>query len=108
MLSNDELSSDPDLQKLQSSITDEINTSSDSVLAFREASLAALPLRLVPIEIKCYGSRWRFVIPQIVAVSMRIRPKESDIAALTIDDHIELWTIEILRSAFDYPLSQLL
>jgi hypothetical protein len=108
ILSSSELDSDPELQKLQSNITDEINTSNDSVLEFREASIAALPLRLIPIEINRYGSRWRLVIPQVVAVSMRIRPAQSDVAALFLDGHIELWTIEILRTAFDHSLSQLL
>jgi hypothetical protein len=108
ILSNNELDSDPELQKLQANITNEINTSSDSVLDFRAASLVALPLRLVPLEIKRYGPRWRFVIPQIVAVAMKIHPTESDVAALFLDGHIELWTIEMLRAAFDHPLSQLL
>lgn len=108
ILSNIELDSDPELQKLQANITNEINTSSDSVLDFRAARLAALSLRLVPIEIKRYGPRWRFVIPQIVAVAMKIHPTESDVAALFLDGHIELWTIEMLRVAFDHPLSQLL
>lgn len=108
ILSTGELSSDPELQKLQSNLADEINTSSDSVLDFREASFAALPFRLVPIEIKRYGSRWRLVIPQIVAVPMRIRPAQSDVAAFFLDGHIELWTIEMLRAAFDHSLSQLL
>lgn len=108
ILSSSELESDPELQRLQSNVTDEINASSDSVLAFREAGIAALPLRLVPIEINRYGSRWRLVIPQIVAVPMRIHPAESDVAALFLDGHIELWTIEILRTAFNHSLSQLL
>jgi len=108
ILSSGELSSDPELQKLQLAMTDEINASNDSVLEFREASLVAVPLRLVPLDIKPYGSRWRLVIPQIVAVAMKIRPKESDIAALFIDDHIELWTIDVLRFAFNFSLSQLL
>lgn len=108
ILSTDEFSSDFELQKLQASITEEINTSSDSVFDFRAASLVALPLRLVPIELKPYGPRWRFVIPQIVAVAMKIHATESDVAALFLDEHIELWTIEMLRTAFDRPLSQLL
>jgi hypothetical protein len=108
ILSNSELDSDPELQKFQANITNEINTSSDSVLDFRAASHVALPHRLVPIEIKRYGPRWRFVIPQIVAVAMKIHPTESDVAALFLDGHIELWTIEMLRAAFDHPLAQLL
>jgi hypothetical protein len=108
MLSSSELDSDPELQKLQSNITDEINASSGSVLDFREASTAALPLRLVPIKINRYGSGWRLVIPQVVAVTMRIRPTQSDVVALFLDRHIELWTIEILRTAFNHSLSQLL
>lgn len=108
ILSCSELDCDPELQKLQSNITNEINASSDSVLDFREATMAALPLRLVPIEINRFGSRWRLVIPQVVAVPMRIRAVHSDIVALFLDGHIELWTIEMLRAAFDHPLSLLL
>jgi hypothetical protein len=108
ILSSGELDSDPELQKLQSKITDEMSISSYRFLDFRETRIAALPLRLVPIEVNRYGSRWRLVIPQVVAVSMRIRPAQSDVAALFLDGHIELWTIEILRTAFDHSLSQLL
>jgi hypothetical protein len=108
ILSNEELGSDSELQKLQARITDEINAPIESLLDFREVEATALPLRLAPIEIKRHSTRWRLVIPQVVAVAMKIQPAQSDLVTLFLDGHIELWTVDTLRTAFNYSLAQLL
>jgi hypothetical protein len=42
-----------------------------------------------------------------IAAIMQLRPGESSVAALLVQDHIELVTIEILRSSANTPLSDI-
>jgi hypothetical protein len=108
VLSAAELETDPDLQSLQSRIVDELTPSGSGLLEFRDAISATLPLRLIPIKIKRHGPRWRLALPRHVAAMMQLRPQESDIAALFLDEHIELWTIETLKAAVNTPLTQII
>jgi hypothetical protein len=48
------------------------------------------------------------MLPRSIATIMQIRPGESDIAAVFLQGHIELWTIETLRSSVTTPLTQII
>ena len=108
LLSGTEADSDPNLQSLRSRIMAELSIPNPNSLEFQDDPLAALALRLVSVEITPRKPGWRLTLPRVIAAIMHIRPKESDIAALFLHKHIELWTIETLRSAVTAPLTQII
>lgn len=93
---------------LRDKITAELNAPSIGLFEFQNEVLAALPLRLTMVEIMPRGTGWRLTLPKSVAAIMQIRAKESDIAVLLLHGHIELWTIETLRSSVTTPLSEII
>lgn len=108
LLSGAEADTDPDLQSLGTKIALELGVQSTNLLEFQDEVAAALALRLVPVEIKPRGPGWRFALPRTIAAIMQIRPKESDVVALFLQGHIEVWTIETLRSAVTPQLTQII
>jgi len=107
LFSDAEADQDNELRSLRSRIAAEMNVSGTGAVEFRDEEAIALGLRLIRVEIKPPGPQWRLTLPPIVAAVMQIRPGESEVAALWIEEHIEFWTIETLRSAMTRPIAQI-
>jgi hypothetical protein len=108
LLSEAELEADHDLQTLRERITAEANDSSATLIEFRDEASTALAIRLLPVQITPPKPGWRITLPKEMAAIMQIRPGESDVAALFTQNHIEIWTVEALRSAVAQPLTEIL
>jgi hypothetical protein len=108
LLSAAEVDNDPALQALLARIGSEINAPVVSALEFRDDASVALALRLMPIRITPPAPGWRLTLPTPIAAVMRIRPGESDVAAMFVQGHIEFWTMENLRVAMTQALSDIL
>jgi len=96
-----------DLQALQSRIMAEVSAPSGNALLFQDDESAALALRLIEVQLTPPEPGWRLVLPRHISAIMGLRPGESDIAALFLRGHIELWTIEALKLAVSTPLDQI-
>lgn len=108
LLSAAEVDVDPNFQSLRARIATELNAPSPNSLEFQDEASAALALRLISVEITPRKPGWRLTLPRPIAAIMHIRPRESDIAALFLQGHIEIWTIETLRSSVTTPLIQII
>jgi hypothetical protein len=98
---------DTDLKSLRAQIAAELNIPTSTALDFRNEASATLPLRLLAVQITPPDPGWRLTLPRPVATIMGVRPGESELAGLLIQNHIEIWTIETLRSAMNIPLHQI-
>jgi hypothetical protein len=108
LLSSTEAASDPDLRSLRARIAGELNARSIGILEFQNEVSVALTLRLAEIQLTPHEtSGWRFTLPRTVAAIMQVRPKQSEVAAIFVQNHIELWTIEKLKTAVDSPMMDL-
>jgi hypothetical protein len=67
-----------------------------------------LGLRLQPVEITPPGPGWRLAFPKTLATIMQICPKETSVALLDLQEHIEIWTLELLRASATKPLTEIL
>ena len=85
-----------------------MNLTSTDALEFHDESLVALPLRLLPIQVTPPDPGWRLTLPRPVAAVMKITPGVSEVAAILLRGHVELWTIELLASAMSTPLADLI
>jgi hypothetical protein len=108
LLSESEVDADHDLLSLRERITAEISASIATLIEFHDEVSTALALRLLPVQMTPPKPGWRITLPREIAAIMRVRPGESDLAALFTQNHIELWTIEVLRSAVSPPLTEIL
>lgn len=108
LLSAAEVDGDPNLQALQARIAAELSAPSANALEFHDEVSLALALRLVPIQISPPDPGWRLMLPRVIAAIMQIRPGESELGALFVQGHIELWTIEEMRSAITPSLTQII
>jgi hypothetical protein len=108
LLSNGELEGEPHFQSLRERIAAEVSSGGADPLEFHDEASVALPLRLVPVEVMPRGPGWRLTLPRHIAAIMQIRPGESDICALFFEGHIELWTMETLRSSVSTPLTEII
>ncbi|HLM80240.1 MAG TPA: hypothetical protein VK302_06365 [Terriglobales bacterium] len=108
LLSAAEVDNDPSYQALLARIAAELSAPNANALEFHDEVSVALAVRLVPVRIAPPKPGWRLTLPGPIAAIMQIRPGESDIAALFIHDHIELWTIETLRSSVTPPLTEII
>jgi hypothetical protein len=108
LLSAAEVDNDPNLQSLRNRIAAEVAAPNPDSLEFQDETLAGLALRLVPVEIKPRPPGWRLALPTPIAAIMQIRPQESDVAAVFLQDHIEFWTIGTLRASVTTPLTQII
>lgn len=108
LLSTAEVDDDPSLNSLKDRIVADLNAVTTDALEFQDEVSVALALRLVPVRIAPPPPGWRLALPGLIAAIMQIRPGESEIAALFIHGHIELWTIEALRSSMTTPLTQII
>jgi hypothetical protein len=108
LLSSIEVASGSDLQPLKARIADELSARNTGILEFQNEISVALTLRLVEIQLTRHEtSGWRFTLPRTIATIMQVRPSQSEVAAIFVQDHIEIWTIEKLRSAVDVPLTEI-
>lgn len=73
---------------------------------FGDEASAILRLRLIPIEIAPPGPGWRITLPKTLAAIMQIRPKESTVAILFPEAHLEIWTMDLIRKSMSVPLSE--
>jgi hypothetical protein len=108
LLSPTEVDDDAYCQSLRAAVNVEADQPIDAVSEFRDEASVALGLRLLPIEISPRGPGWRLTIPKTLAAIMQIHPKESAIALLFSQKHIEIWTMDTLRSSVAVPLSELI
>lgn len=75
------------------------------MLEFHDEASLALALRLVHVRITPPDPGRRLTVPKAIAAIMQIRPGESELALWFVHGHIELWTLEMLRSAVTTPLT---
>jgi hypothetical protein len=108
LLSPSELENDAATQALRARIDAELRTVGNSMLEFHDEASLALALRLVQVRIAPPDPGRRLTLPKAMAAIMQIRPGESEIALWFLHGHVELWTIEALRSAVTTPLTDIL
>jgi hypothetical protein len=108
LFSGAEVDSDPDLRSLKDRIAEELKAAYDSPIEFQDVTALTLTLRLAQVQIKRHEtSGWRLTLPRPIAAIMQLRPGESSLAVLIVQDHIELLTIEVLRASANAPLTNL-
>jgi hypothetical protein len=108
LLSPAEVENDAAVQSLLARIDAELSTIGSSMLDFHDEPSLALALRLVQVRIAPPEPGRRLTLPKAIAAIMQIRPGESEIALWFLHGHIELWTIETLRSAVSTPLTDII
>jgi hypothetical protein len=109
LLSASEVENDPDLKLLRARVTEKRAEGDAGPFEFQDAASVVLRLRLLQIQLNRHEtSGWRFTLPRPIAAIMQLRPSESSLIALIVQDHIELWTVEAMRSAVDIPLADIL
>jgi hypothetical protein len=96
------------LQTLRAKIETEQTPADPHILEFDDAALVALPFRLLPVQISAPNPTWRLGLPKPIAGIMQLRPGQSELAALLVRDHIEFWTIEMLRLSVSTPLDEII
>lgn len=109
LVSAAEVDSDPALQSLKARIADELDAGSANALEFQDEASVALTVRLVEVQLTHHKkSGWRMTLPRPIAAIMQLRPSESSLAAFFLQGHIELWTMETLRSSVSTPLTEII
>jgi len=108
LVSTAEADNDPECRLLRARIDSVVRTPATNSLEFHDEVLVALALRFLPVQITPPGPGWRLSLPKPLAAIMQIRPGESDVAALSFQEHIEIWTIDTLRSSQTTPLAELI
>jgi hypothetical protein len=108
LLSSTEVGSDPDLQSLKARIAEELSARNTGILEFQSEVSVALTLRLAEIQVTRHEtSGWRLTLPRTMAAILQVRPNQSEVAAIFVQDHIELWTIEKLKAAVNAPMIEI-
>jgi hypothetical protein len=105
LMSAPQVEADTSLQSLRARIALEVDERTPNPVEFQDKVSLALALRLLPVQVTPPPPAWRLALPRPIAAIMGIRPGESDVALLFFHGHIELWTIETLRSAVATPLT---
>ena len=108
LLSPAEVENDAATQSLRSRIDAELGRVGSSILEFNDEESLALALRLVQVRIADTEPGRRLTLPKAIAAMMQIRPGESELVLWFLHGHIELWTIEALRSAVATPLTEII
>lgn len=109
MLSAAEVERDTALQSLKVRIAEELDAGSTNALEFQGEVSVALIVRLVEVQLTHHEkSGWRMTVPRPIAAIMQLRPSESSLAAFFLQGHIELWTMETLRSSVNTPLTEII
>ena len=108
LLSSAEVEDDAGCRMLRASVDAGAAQSTAVASEFRDEASVALGLRLLSIEISPRGPGWRLAIPKTLAAIMQIQPRVSSVALLLSQAHIEIWTMETLRTAVAVPLAELI
>jgi len=108
LLSSAQVDKDPDCQALRARVAAETGASSASPLDFDDEASAVLALRFAPVEITPPKPGWRLTLPRAIAAIMQVRAGESYVAGLFLRSHIEIWTMETLKSAMNVPLTEII
>ena len=108
LLSPAEVESSTTAQSLRARIDAELSTAGSGMLEFHDETSLGLALRLVQVRIAPPEPGFRLTLPKAIAAIMQIRPGESEVALWFLHGHIELWTIEALRSAVTTPLTEII
>ena len=104
-----EVDSEADMQLLKTRIAEELSARYTGALEFQNATSVTLTLRLVEIQITHHEtSGWRLTLPGPIAAIMQLRAGDSSVAALIVQQHIEIWTIQMLKSSANVPLPDIL
>jgi hypothetical protein len=85
-----------------------MGTGGSSILEFHDDTSLALAFRLVQVRIAPPEPGWRLTLPRAIAAIMQIQPGESELALWLPRGHIELWTIQTLRSAVTTPITEII
>jgi len=107
ILSGTEVLTDPACQRLRDEIASSIEEPLDSVISFREDSITALPLRLLPLDLVPYHGGFRITLPRLVISIFQASPGQDSVALLVSQGHVELWSLQTLRVALNSQLDQL-
>jgi hypothetical protein len=108
LVHSSDFESDSSCLSLRNAIDEETAREPGSLIEFRADSLVALAMRLLPIEVTPPGPGWRLAIPRELGAIMGILPNETSVALLLVDKHIEIWSLETLRSSTETPISELI
>jgi hypothetical protein len=108
LLSSKEVDNDASCRSLRAAVDAELDRPTGNLLEFRDEASVVLGLRLQPVEITPPGPGWRLALPRALASIMQIRPKESSVALLFIQEHVEIWTLETLRASMTTPLTEII
>jgi len=77
-----------------------------AMLDFEDDASAVLGFRLMAIQLPPPPG-WRLTLPGTIAKLMRVRSAGSEVALLVSDGHLEIWSLENLRSALSAPPSEI-
>jgi len=108
LLSGGEVQHDPDCCRIREEIGAVLEEPLSSVLNFREESVTALPLRLLPVDIFPHGVGYRMTLPKLLTGIFQVCPGKDSVAVLVNQAHIEIWNLETLRIAVSRRLEELL
>jgi hypothetical protein len=108
LLSSHEVENDASCQSLRAAINAELHRPTGNLLEFRDETSTVLDLRLQAVEITPPAPGWRLALPRVSAAIMQIRPQESSVALLLIQEHIEIWTMDVLRESVTTPLAEII
>lgn len=108
LLSSAEVENDATARSLRARIEAEMGTGGSSILEFHDDTSLALAFRLVQVRIAPPEPGWRLTLPRAIAAIMQIQPGESELALWLPRGHIELWTIQTLRSAVTTPITEII
>ena len=107
LLSAAETEGDPDLARMGARIAGKAAKTEGTMLDFEDDASAVLGFRLMAIQLSPPPPGWRLTLPGAIAKLMHVRSAESEVALLVSDGHIEIWSLENLRSALSAPPSEI-
>jgi len=108
LLAPQEVEADPRCRSLRLRNETEEAPIAGHISEFEDDASAILGLRLLDVEITPRGPGWRLTLPKILIAIMQIRPKESTVALLLSHGHIEIWSMDALRTSVAIPISELI
>ena len=108
LLTGTEVQDDPDCRRLREEIGAVLEEPLSSLLSFREESVTALPLRLLPVDIFPHGAGYRMTLPKLLTGILQVWPGKDSVAVIVNQAHIEIWSLETLRIAVTPRLGELL
>jgi hypothetical protein len=108
LLSVGDVEANPNLKALRAKLSEQSNeTTKNDPLEFEDETSATLPLRLASVQLSPPRPGWRLTLPRAITTVMGVLPGEDEVALLISNGHIEIWTIEKLKSALRIPLADI-